>query len=215
MSEDVLGRVVQRALAQRGMTYEEEVRRLLDAGLEVMIHCGTSTSPRVSDIVAAAGLSNDAFYRYFPSKGALVAALLERGTEQLGSYLAHQMDKESTPEGRIRRWVEGVLIQAKDDVAATTRAVMWNAPTAGSGAPYGRHFASEVLAALVQPEFAALGGAAPEQTARLVTYAMLGALAEHVWAETTPSAAELEQLNAFCLSAGRAADTAEDGARSA
>jgi AcrR family transcriptional regulator len=206
VTEDVLGRVVQRALAQRGMTYEEEVRRLLDAGLEVMIRCGTSASPRVSDIVAAAGLSNDAFYRYFPSKGALVAALLERGTEQLRSYLVHQMDKESTPEGRIRRWADGVLIQAKEDVAATTRAVMWNAPTAGSGAPYGRHFASEVLAGLVQPEFEALGNPAPQQNAMLATYAMLGALAEHVWAETTPSAAELEQLTAFCLVAARAAD---------
>ena len=123
----------------------------------------------MSDIVTAAGLSNDAFYRYFPSKGALVAALLERGTEQLRSYLAHQMDKESTPEGRIRRWVEGVLIQTQGDVAATTRAVMWNAPTAGSGAPYGRHFASEVLAALLHPEFAALGNPAPERNAMLVT----------------------------------------------
>ena len=204
MSEEVLGRVVQRALAQRGMTYEEEVRRLLDAGLEVMVRCGTAASPRVSDIVAAAGLSNDAFYRYFPSKGALVAALLERGTEQLSSYLAHQMDKESSPEGRIRRWVEGVLVQAQEDVAATTRAVMWNAPTAGSGAPYGRHFASEVLAALIQPAFAALGNPAPERNAMLVTYATLGVLAEHVWAETVPTAAEKDQLVAFCLTVAAA-----------
>ena len=207
MSEEVLGRVVQRALAQRGMTYEEEVRRLLDAGLEVMIRCGTAASPRVSDIVAAAGLSNDAFYRYFPSKGALVAALLERGTEQLRSYLEHQMSKESTPEGRIRRWVEGVLVQAQDDIAATTRAVMWNAPTAGSGAPYGRHFASEVLAVLLQPPFAELGNPAPERSATLVTYAALGVLAEHVWTENVPTAADKDELTAFCLTVARAGDS--------
>ncbi|SEP04936.1 TetR/AcrR family transcriptional regulator [Trujillonella endophytica] len=211
MSEEVLGRVVQRALAQRGMTYEEEVRRLLDAGLEVMIRCGTAASPRVSDIVAAAGLSNDAFYRYFPSKGALVAALLEHGTERLRSYLAHQMAKESTPEGRIRRWVEGVLIQAQDDVAATTRAVMWNAPTAGSGAPYGRHFASEVLAALIEPSFAELGNPSPERNATFVTYATLGVLAEHVWAETVPTAAEQDELVTTCLTVARAADRAPAG----
>ncbi len=210
MGEDVLGRVVQRALARRGMTYEEEVRRLLDAGLEVMVRCGTSASPRVSDIVAAAGLSNDAFYRYFPSKGALVAALLERGTEQLRSYLEHQMAKESMPEGRIRRWAEGVLTQARGDVAATTRAVLWNAPTAGSGAPYGRHFASQVLAALLQPELVALGNPAPESSATLVTYATLGALAEHVWSGTTPSSAELEQLTAFCLTVARSDAGAPD-----
>jgi AcrR family transcriptional regulator len=199
VSEDVLARVVQRALAQRGATYEEEVRRLLDAGLAVMVRCGTSASPRVADIVAAAGLSNDAFYRYFPSKGALVAALLEDGAQQLRGYLEHQLAKETTPEGQIRRWVEGVFTQTRGDVAATTRAVMWNAPTAGMGAPYGRHFASEVLSELLLGPFTALGSPAPGANARLTTYAALGALAEHVWAETTPSSAELEQIVAYCL----------------
>ena len=199
MSEDVLGRVVQRALAERGATYEEEVRRLLDAGLAVMVRCGTATSTRVADIVAAAGLSNDAFYRYFPSKGALVAALLEDGAQKLRGYLEHQLAKETTPEGQIRRWVEGVFTQTRGEVAATTRAVMWNAPTAGMVAPYGRHFASEVLSELLLGPFTALGSPAPEANARLTTYAALGALADHVWAETTPSPTELEQIVAFCL----------------
>ena len=204
MNEDVLGRVVQRALSQRGVTYEEEVRRLMQAGLEVMLRCGTSASPRVSDIVAAAGLSNDAFYRYFPSKGALVAALLEDGAEQLRSYLEHQMAKEPTPEGQVRRWVEGVLTQARGEVAATTQAVMWNAPTAGSGAPYGRHFASEALAGLLAAPFAELGGADPELNARLAAHATLGALSDHVWAGTEPSDADREQIVAFCLASARA-----------
>lgn len=204
MTDDVLGRVVQRALSRRGETYEEEVRRLMQAGLEVMVRCGTSASPRVSDVVAAAGLSNDAFYRYFPSKGALVGALLEDGAERLRGYLEHQMAKESTPEGRVRRWVEGVLTQAKGEVAATTRAVMWNAPTAGSDAPYGRHFASEVLAGLLAGPFTELGGADPALTARLVAHAALGLLSDHVWAQTEPGDAEREQLVAFCLAAAGA-----------
>ncbi|MGY1742731.1 MULTISPECIES: TetR/AcrR family transcriptional regulator [unclassified Blastococcus] len=201
MSEDVLGRVVQRALAQRGVTYEEEVRRLMRAGLEVMVRCGTSASPRVSDIVAAAGLSNDAFYRYFPSKGALVGALLEDGAARLRSYLEHQMAKETTPGGQVRRWVEGVLTQARGDVAATTKAVMWNAPTAGSGAPYGRHFASEALAGLLRDPFGQLGSADPELDARLAAHAVLGLLSDHVWAETEPTDDERERIVAFCLAA--------------
>ncbi len=77
------------------------------SGRELMARCGTTSRPRVADIVAAAGLSNDAFYRHFSSKDALVAAILEDGTERLTSYLAHQMAKEPTPERQVRRWVDG------------------------------------------------------------------------------------------------------------
>src|SRR5690606_5850001 len=90
---DVAARIAQRALAKRGAEYASEVRRLLDAGLQVMRACGTASRPRVADVVAAAGLSNDAFYRHFPSKDALVVAIIEDGAERLRSYLAHQMSK--------------------------------------------------------------------------------------------------------------------------
>src|SRR6266705_5864308 len=119
---DVAARIAQRTLAKRGAGYASEVRRLLDAALEVMRQGGTASRPRVADIVAAAGLSNDAFYRHFPSKDALVAAILDDGAERLGSYLAHQMAKEPTPQGQVRRWVEGVLSQADEEIAATTLA---------------------------------------------------------------------------------------------
>src|SRR5207253_635888 len=104
------------------------------AGLEVMRARGTDGRPRVADIVAAAGLSNDAFYRHFPSKEALVNAIIEDGAERLRGYLAHQMDKAPTPELKVRRWVEGVLAQAADDeLASATLAVLWNAGGVGDG----------------------------------------------------------------------------------
>src|SRR6202453_1435737 len=109
--DDVAGRIVRRTLAKREDQYAIEVRRLLDAALEVIRRCGTSSRPRVADIVAEAGLSNEAFYRHFRSKDALVTALLEDGGERLQSYLAYQLAKESTPEGQVRRWVRGVLAQ--------------------------------------------------------------------------------------------------------
>src|SRR5215207_1192033 len=124
----IAARIAGRRLTARESEYAGEVRRLLDAGLAVMRRCGTTSRPRVSDVVAAAGLSNDAFYRHFPSKDALVAAILEDGAERLRSYLAHQMAKEALPEGKVRRWVQGVLAQAADpDIAASTRAVLRNA----------------------------------------------------------------------------------------
>src|SRR6266702_3752826 len=124
---NVPARIAQRTLAKRGAGYASEVRRLLDAALEVMRQGGTASRPRVADIVAAAGLSNDAFYRHFPSKDALIAALIEDGAERLVSYVDHRMGKADTPEGAIRCWVRGVLSQAADATATTTRAVLWNA----------------------------------------------------------------------------------------
>ncbi len=105
-----IGAPAQEALARREAAYAEEVRRLLDAALDVMRECGTTSRPRVADIVAAAGLSNDAFYRHFRSKDALVAALVDDGALRLRSYLEHQMAKASTPEAQVRSWVEGVHV---------------------------------------------------------------------------------------------------------
>src|SRR5271165_2977207 len=96
-SSGVADRIVRRTLARRQGEYADEVRRLLDAALEVMQRCGTAARPRVADIVAASGLSNDAFYRHFRSKDDLVTALLEDGGERLRSYLEHQLAKETAP----------------------------------------------------------------------------------------------------------------------
>ncbi|HMJ76150.1 MAG TPA: TetR/AcrR family transcriptional regulator [Iamia sp.] len=175
----------------------DEVRRLLDAGREVMRRCGTEERPRVIDIVAAAGLSNDAFYRHFASKDALVAAILDDGTERLVSYLAHQMGKAADPEGAVRRWVEGLLSQARDDaVAATTLAVWWNAGSVGGP---DRLSASTPLGALLQPPLAALGHPRPALHAALAAHAVVGVLADHLWARTSPTPGEIDAVAAFCL----------------
>src|SRR5215813_13175613 len=103
--QNAIPSAAQEALAKREAAYADEVRRLLDAGLDVMRRCGTTSRPRVADIVAAAGLSNDAFYRHFRSKDALVAALVDEGALRLQSYLEHQMSKDASPEAQVRRWV--------------------------------------------------------------------------------------------------------------
>jgi AcrR family transcriptional regulator len=196
----VAARIAQRTLARRETRYAGEVRRLLDAALAVMRSCGTTSRPRVADIVAAAGLSNDAFYRHFPSKDALVAALLEDGTERLQSYLVHQMAKEATPEGKVRRWVEGVLAQAADeDIAATTLAVLWNGGSVGEGLPAGRPSASQPLAVLLQAPFAELGSPAPELDASLAAHAVVGTLSDHLWSRARPSGSTIDHVADVCL----------------
>ena len=197
---DVAERIARQALARRGAHYASEVRALLDAARDVMRRCGTASRPRVADIVTAAGLSNEAFYRHFRSKDALVAAIMEDGAGQLCGYLTHQMAKERTPEGKVRRWVEGVLSQAVDEeTAATTRAVMWNAQSVGEGFLAGPPSAAGMLADLLKGPYGELGSRDPELDASLAAHATVGRLAEHLWRRTPPTGADVDHITRFCL----------------
>jgi AcrR family transcriptional regulator len=209
-SRNVAARIAGQTLAKRGAGYTDEVRRLLDAALEVIREHGTTSRPRVADIVAAAGLSNDAFYRHFPSKDSLVAALLEDGTERLASYLRHQMGKETAPEGQVRRWVVGVLSQTRKEIAAPTLAVVWNGESVGAGM---RHNANAPLAALLHEPFAALGSRDPEMDASLVVHAALGKVSEYLWAGTTPGRDEIDKVVQFCLGTARCGPPLRPGSR--
>jgi AcrR family transcriptional regulator len=119
-------RSVERTLASRYSTYVDEVQRLIQAGLIVMERDQT-TNPRVSEIVAEAGLSNQAFYRHFHSKDELMLAIMDDGQRQLVGYLAHQMAKETSGLAQVGRWVDGIMSQAVDKRAAqATRSVALN-----------------------------------------------------------------------------------------
>lgn len=198
---DVASRVAQRTLARREAEYAGEVRRLLDAALVVIERHGTDARPRVADIVAEAGLSNDAFYRHFASKDALVAALLEDGAQRLVSYLRHQTAKVATPQERVRVWVERVLAQTEGSLARSTRAVLWNGGSIDGGLASGRHFASRPLSELLAEGFADLGSGQPALDAALVTHAVLGRVSDHLWQETSPGPEEIDHVVAFCLRA--------------
>jgi AcrR family transcriptional regulator len=201
--QNAIPSAAQEALARREAAYAQEVRRLLDAGLEVMRRCGTASRPRVADIVAEAGLSNDAFYRHFRSKDALVAALVDDGALRLRSYLDHQMAKEPTPEGKVRRWVEGVMSQAEGEVAATTLAVVWNGDSVNAGTVPGRTAASVAPGTLLRDPISALGSARPDLDAALAAHAVFGRLSELLWQGAHADPAEVDHLVAFCLGAVR------------
>jgi AcrR family transcriptional regulator len=199
---DLAGAIAKHSLARREAQYASEVRRLLDAGLEVMRKCGTASSPRVADIVAEAGLSNDAFYRHFASKEALVAAILEDGSARLTSYLDHQMAKAPTPADKVRRFVEGVMAQAADDnIAATTRAVLWNGGSLTERLGTSRSSPAASLAPLLRDPFALLGSPDPDADAMLAAHAAVGRLSDFLAQRVRPTRAEIDRIAEFCLAA--------------
>lgn len=119
--DSLAGRSVDRALAGRREVYAEEVRRLVGASFALIRESGR-LEPRVGEIVGRAGLSNQAFYRHFRSKDELLVAVLDEGIRRLESYLRHRMAAATSPVGKVRHWLAGMLEQALDaDAAAATR----------------------------------------------------------------------------------------------
>ncbi len=194
-------RAVRRALAPREAAARAEVQKLIDATLAVIRRNGIETPPRVADIVAEAGLSNQAFYRHFAGRDELLAAVTESGASRLMTYLEHQMAKESDPGLQIRRWIEGVLAQAaKPAVARDTRAVLWSAR--GTPLRTSRPPAGDLL---IEPLRCA-GSGDPERDAAVITAAVFGRLEHHLW-EEPPTDADVEHLISFCLAAVGAGGT--------
>ncbi|MFI5720430.1 TetR/AcrR family transcriptional regulator [Nocardia sp. NPDC051750] len=201
----LVGRIARKAVAEREAEYAGEIRRLLDAALDQVRRGGPNARPRVADIVAAAGLSNDAFYRHFRSKDALMAAVLADGAERLADYVAHRMSKASRPEDRVRGWVAAILAQADATSAADTRAVLCQSGALGADLVSGQTgSAPQRLAVLLYEPFRELGLRDPEHCAGLLAYAIVGKLSEYLWSNIEPSSVEVERLVDFCLSVAAA-----------
>ncbi|WNM31902.1 TetR/AcrR family transcriptional regulator [Streptomyces sp. Li-HN-5-11] len=187
---------------------KREADALLDAGLALMVE-GGGRRPRVADIVAAAGLSNDAFYRAFGSKDALVEAIVERGARTVVGYVRHRIAgaAEGGPQAQLRAGLEAVARQASDaGLARQTRAVLANA---SGHAPRGGHATValvDALAALFAQPAAELGSGDPMRSARTAAGAAVAALQYWLFTEEVPGRAEVEHLVGFLLAGVRAPD---------
>ncbi|MFF7247145.1 TetR/AcrR family transcriptional regulator [Embleya sp. NPDC008237] len=116
-SAGLMGSAVRRPLEARWAAYEEEVRRLVDATYRVVERTG-SLDPTMRDIMRESGLSNQAFYRHFRSKDELLVALLDDGRRRMAAYLDRRISAAPDTAGKVAAWIEGVLAQAGDPVAA-------------------------------------------------------------------------------------------------
>ncbi|WP_203291798.1 TetR/AcrR family transcriptional regulator [Maricaulis parjimensis] len=117
---------------------------ILDAALAVFTEQGFAQA-RVEDIAKRAGLSKGAVYLYFPSKDAMLSALVEqsagklaRAAEQLVAIGAPQ-----DPETALRSLVKMLMTAMADpDISAAPRLVLTEA---GRSPEIAAHYRSQVL----------------------------------------------------------------------
>jgi len=194
-------RLADAALAGRRGQYAAEVRRLIDAAFAVMRATG-DIDPQVRDIVKAAGLSNQAFYRHFPSKDALLLAVLADGQRQLLEYLGARVASTGDPELQVRRWIEGVLAQARNPEAAeATRPFAINGARLADRYPADLAASRAALLSTLTPSVHALGGTADD--ASFVCELALARMNDAIAQRRRPSAQEVQHLVAFCLAGVR------------
>ena len=207
VSRSLARRSIERSSAGREASYAREIARIIDATYRVIQRTG-SFDPTMRDILKASRLSTDAFYRHFRSKDELMLALLADGRQRLVSYLEHRMAKATTPGGRIRAWIEGVLAQAKDPEAAErTRPFLAHRDRLAVEYPAEQHASIDALIDLLTVEVARLPGrpATDEREVRADSAAMydvtFGALHRYLTQRTKPTPADVRHLVRFCLAA--------------
>jgi AcrR family transcriptional regulator len=207
-----------RAAVERGLSRHQrdalgEVDAILEAALRVAERVAPA-APKVADIVAEAGTSNQTFYRYFGGKDELLFAVLERGLIRVRSYLQHRMGKKRAPAEQVAAWIDGLLVQVTRPTAARQGAAVMQqvVHTGRMREPEGAALMDRLGQLLVAPLQEA-GSTAPDFDARAIQDVVLGSLQRHVIHRTSPDAAEREHLVSFCLRAvGRPDGAAGAGA---
>jgi len=201
----VVDQTVDRSLSSRREAARSEVERLMRAAFAVIEKSG-GLDPKVSDILAEARLSNQAFYRHFRGKHELLVAVLDEGILGLADYLAGRMAVAPDPVSAIREWVRGMAAQALDpDGARASR------PFALARGRIAEAFPAEVArsrAQLTAPlrraledavESGDLPAAAPDQDAESMYHLMMGFLEARLVEGRIPDVVEVDRLEAFVM----------------
>jgi AcrR family transcriptional regulator len=216
--DSLVDRAIDRSLEARRATTRAEVERLVQAAFVVIERTG-NLEPKVSDILAEAGLSNQAFYRHFRSKHELLVAVLDRGTRELAGYLERRMDRAASPAGAVREWIRGMAAQARSPVGAqATR------PFALARGRLADAFPAEVSRTqrqLTAPlgraleaarERGAMPAIDPARDAEHLYHLMMGWVEARLVEPERPDPAEVERLEAFVL-AGLTREAAPEAGR--
>jgi AcrR family transcriptional regulator len=206
VDDSAVGLAVDRSIEKRRATAQSEIESLVSAALNVIRRTGR-LEPTVSDILAEAGLSNQAFYRHFRSKHELLVAVLDRGIRGLATYLRGRMAHADSPMDAIREWIRGIAAQAGDpDGAQATR------PFVLARGKLAESFPAEVARSATQikaPLRAALERAVdsgeapeadPERDSEALYLLMMGFVEARLLEGRIPQRDEVAHLETFILS---------------
>jgi AcrR family transcriptional regulator len=203
--EHLADRAVERRVAGRRAEYGQEMRRIVDTTFSLIERTG-SLEPSMREILAEAGLSTQAFYRYFASKDELMLALLDEGRRRLVDMLQRRMSRSNDPSEQIRAWIEGVVAQAGNAaVAARTRPWVLSEQRLAELFPQEQHTSVELLLGLLAEPIARLHGTKRRQeldatsAASMVYQLTFAILRSHLVTGTKPDAGATDALVVFCL----------------
>jgi AcrR family transcriptional regulator len=202
LTEDLARRAIERSTGDRKVAYEHEIERIIEATYQVIEKTG-SFDPSLREILKLTKLSTQTFYRYFQSKDELLVVVLDDGRRQIVDYLKHRMSLASNPEGRVRAWIEGVLAQAKDPVAASrTRPFVVSPDRLAEAFPEEMRKSRDRLIEILAEAIGRLRSASALHTwrdAEAVYHLTFGTLHEHLSRRSVPEADEVEHAVQFAL----------------
>jgi AcrR family transcriptional regulator len=211
LTETMARRAVDRAVAGRQAEYLQEVQRIVDATYRLIERTG-GLDPPLRDVLSEAGLSTQAFYRFFRSKDELMLVLLDDGRRRLLEYLDVRMAQAGTPAAKVRAWIEGVLAQASHpDAAARTRPFVANQDRLTEAFPHEQQETVDLLISLLVEPIALLRRpGSPGRTssraevnagrdAEAVYQLAFGTMRTHLVRRTRPTIEEIEHLVRFAM----------------
>ena len=190
---------VERSLAERHARTRDEVARLIEAGISVM-RSSRTVEPRVHDIIRTAGLSNQAFYRHFRSKDELLLAILDHGLRELVAHLTTRMSTATSDAERVTSWIEGMLDQARNRVAAdATRAFVLDSFRLTARFPDETRRSFDVLITPLRDTLSSPGRRDAEADATAIHHLTRGLLETHLARGTEPTEGEVAHVVGFAL----------------
>jgi AcrR family transcriptional regulator len=202
LTEDLARRAIERSTGDRRTTYAQEIERIIEATYQIIEKTG-SFDPSLREILKLTKLSNQTFYRYFQSKDELLVVVLDDGRRQIVDYLKHRMSMTSNPEDRVRAWIEGVLAQAKDPVAASrTRPFVVSPDRLVEAFPDEMRKSRDRLIEILADAIGRVRTASAVDTwrdAEAVYHLTFGTLHEHLSRRSVPDAEEVEHAVQFVL----------------
>lgn len=180
---------------------QDEASRLIVAALGLMVEEG-HIDPKVRDIVRLAGLSNQAFYRHFPTKQALIHAVVHHAQGNLIAYIEREIAAAPDPEARVVAWMNGVLqAAASEDGLRTARPFVIHAGRLADEFPDQAMDRYRQLAVPLNHAVADMG--APPHDARLVYDLTMSTMEHRVMFGIPLTAAQVDHAIEFVIEALR------------